>query len=367
MRILYYSVFFVYLNSETYYTSEVKSLVQNYPEMEVLVYSINCDKNQVIKYDKNILWIQRKSLKKITVLFLFLKDMIKIFTKFKPDIIHSVYVIESIIMGVFGRVFRVPSIFHSRGSDFNYFPFISVKKNILARLCGKLNKIIITVSKTMKLDGLKLNISPNKMINIYDGIDLTNFNPTGKKYFMKNETFKIIHIGRFSFEKNHELIIEACRRLREDKVNFHLTLIGIGPLQNSISNLVKQYNLKDHIDLEGWVDHKEIPKHLLKSDLFILPSLTEGMPISVLEAMSMSLPVILTNVGGMSELVQKNGGFLIEKNNLEQLYDAIMYYINNPAKLEIAGKINREFIINNFNWNIHSNKLFNVYSNLKNS
>ena len=124
------------------------------------------------------------------------------------------------------------------------------------------------------------------------------------------------------------------------------------------------YKLTDMVSFEGWVDHKKIPEYLSKADLFILPSSTEGMPISVLEAMSMELPIIVTNVGGMSELIRDEGGIIINTNNKEQLLYAIMDYIKNPGNMIKGGKINRKFIIDNFNWDLHANKLNDEYQQL---
>lgn len=364
MRVLFFATFFEYKGKETYYTSEVNSLIKNYPEVEFLVYTVNSDKNRLKIYSKNVLWVERKNLKSTKSLFLFLKDMIKIFTKFKPDIIHSVYVIESIITGIIAKIFRVPSIFHSRGMDFNYYPFISLKSNFFARAACKLNNIILTVSKSMKKDSLRLNVSPNKVFHIYDGVDFSQFNPIGKKFDSMDRTFQILHIGRLSQEKRHDLIIQTCKKLRQDDYDFHLTFMGIGDLKDQITTLIKNHDLEDYIELTGWVDHEKIPNYMNKVDLFILPSITEGLPISVIEAMSMGLCVVLTNVGGMPELVQQIGGILIEKNSVEQLYNAIIYYFKNPQDLEQGGKINREFIINNFNWDLHSKKLYDIYIKL---
>ena len=100
-------------------------------------------------------------------------------------------------------------------------------------------------------------------------------------------------------------------------------------------------------------------------EFFILPSLTEGLSISALEAMSMKLPMILTKVGGNPEIARGVGCILIEKNNYEQLYNAILYYYYNPKDIERGGNINRELVINNFNWNTHSEKLYSQYKELK--
>ncbi|MFX1502161.1 MAG: glycosyltransferase, partial [Promethearchaeota archaeon] len=120
------------------------------------------------------------------------------------------------------------------------------------------------------------------------------------------------------------------------------------------------------IYMAGYTDHDKIPELMNKSDLYVQPSLSEGMPISVIEAMSMKLPVILTKVGGMPELIKnKEGGILVNINDKKELYDAILYYIKNPKKIRIDGKRNRDFVKQNFNWKYHAKKLFNIYQNIK--
>jgi len=360
LRILFYSSFFEYRGGETYYTEEINSLIKNYPNVKILVYSYLSGKNCVTRYSNNILWIERRTYKN----FLFIKDMIKIFTKFKPTIIHSVYVVPSIVMGFLAKIFRVPSILHGRGTDINYFPFISFKYYILAKIACMINKKILTVSKNMKQNILRLNKSKFKICHIYDGVDFLKFNPKNKNYYSKNRTFEILHVGRFSPEKCHFLIVETCKKLRDNNYNFHLTLIGFGPLENQIRSLIQKYNLEKWITITGYVDHENISNYYEKADLYIQPSITEGMPISVLEAMSMKLPVILTNVGGMLELIKNKGGIIIEKNNLDQLFKTIILYINNSQKVKNDGEINRKYILENFNWDKHAKKLYNIYSKL---
>jgi len=365
MRILYFSVIFEYRGSQTYYTSEINSFIKNDTNVEFIVYSVNCEKNCIIRYNKNVLWVQRKKLKNINTMILFLKDMVKIFTKFKPDIIHSAYVIESIIMGIIGKIFRIPSIFHGRGTDINYLPFISFKNYILAKIACKLNNKILTVSKAMKHDIIKLNVPIKKITHIYNGIDFLKFNPKPKsKKDFKSRRFEIYNIGQYVSIKSHKLMIKTCTELKNNNINFHLTLTGFGPLEKQIKNLIKKNNLENYITLTGYIDHDKTIEFFQKADLYIQPSLTEGMPNSVLEAMSMKLPVILTNAGGMLELIKEPGGILIEKNNEKQLYNAVIHYIQNPQNIEIAGKINREFILKNFNWEEHTEKLYNIYLNL---
>ncbi|MEE9377755.1 MAG: glycosyltransferase family 4 protein [Candidatus Lokiarchaeia archaeon] len=357
LRVLFFSSLFeTNIGNETYYTQEINSFIRKYPYVEFLIYTIDRRKNKITRYHKNVLWIERKNWKE----FHFFKDMIKIFMKFKPDVIHSVYVVPSLIMGFFGKFFRVPSILHGRGMDMNYYPFYRLKSKILLKVASKINNKILTVSNAMRRDVLKFKIPIKKVITIYDGVDFVRFNPVNKKFY-SNKRLEILHNGRFSPEKCHDIIIKVCKKLRDNNINFHLTLMGVGKLENQVRELIRRYDLHDFITFLGWIDHKKLPNYMINMDLFILPSLTEGLSISALEAMSMKLPMILTKVGGNPEIAQRVGCILIEKNNHEQLYNAILYYFNNPKDVERGGNINREFIINNFNWDTHSKKLYNLY------
>lgn len=373
MRILYFSSFFKFKDSQTYYTEEVNSLINSYPEVEYLVYNLYpsrnlrgiLENNKVTRYHKKVLWIQRINIHWAKIGLIFLKDIVKIFTKFKPDVIHSIYTTPSTIMGILGKFFKIPTILHGRGTDMNYLPYFKLKRNIILRLALKINNIVLTVSKSMRSYCLKFKIPEKKIIKLYDGVNFSKFNPDGKEFYKEFNKFNILHIGRFSEEKCHKMIIKVCKLLKDDGFDFQLTLIGIGPLKNQIKNMVKAYHLNKLVKFAGWVDHDKIPEFMKNADLFILPSSIEGLPISVLEAMSMSLPLVLTNVGGMPELAQKFGCILIQRNNIEQLYKAITYYIKNPKNIELGGKINRNLILKRFNWENHSKKLFKIYSRLK--
>ena len=96
--------------------------------------------------------------------------------------------------------------------------------------------------------------------------------------------------------------------------------------------------------------------------MFVFPSTTEGLPNAVLEAMSMKLAVVLTNVDGNLELAQKIGSILVDINNPQQLFEAILHYYNNPREIEIGGEINRNFIVKTFSWDKHAKELYNVYN-----
>jgi len=365
LRVLYFTPIFTYsdIRIENYMTNEVNAVVRNYKNIEYLIYSTTRPKqNEVIKYRDRILLVNRISYKSL----IFIKDMIKIFTKFKPQVIHSHYVAPSIFVNIFAKIFRVPTILHGRGQDVNYWPYHSVKSKILLLMTGKLNNMILTVCKSMKNDCLRFKITKNKIKVIYNGIDFIKFSPKTKTFFSNQRPLELLHVGSFNPRKGQHLIIKACRKIKEHNIKFHLTLIGGGIHRQTLDDLINKYDLEDYVDLLGVVDHKNLPNYMEKADLLVFPSITEGLPNAVLEAMSMKLVVIMTRVDGNLELAQNIGSILVDINNPQQLFEAILHYYNNPKEIEIGGEINRNFIVKTFSWDKHAKELYQVYNSLAN-
>ena len=365
LRVLYFTPLFTNENIhiENYMTNEVNAVLRNYKNIEYLIYATtNPTKNEVIRYRDRILLVNRRSYKN----FNFIKEMIKIFTSFKPHIVHSHYVVPSIVVNIFTKIFKIPTILHGRGQDVNYWPYHSVKSKILLLIAGMLNSMILTVCKSMRNDCLRFKIKRNKVRVNYNGIDFVKFSPKEKSFFNKQRPLELLHIGSFVLRKGQHLIIEACKKLKEYNIKFHLTLIGDGTRRQDLVDLINRYDLKDYVDLLGVIDHINLPNYMEKADVLVFPSITEGLPNAVLEAMSMKLTVVLTNVDGNLELAQNTGSILVDSNNPQQLFEAILHYYNNSREIEIGGEINRNFIVRTFSWDNHAKELYQVYNFLAN-
>ncbi|MHA1884686.1 MAG: glycosyltransferase, partial [Promethearchaeota archaeon] len=254
LRILYFTPIFTLANTEieTYMTNEVNSVVDKFANVEFLVYFASFRKrNEIVKRSKRILQVNRSSYKN----FLFIKDMVKIFTKFKPNIVHSHYVVPSIFVNIFAKIYRVPTILHGRGTDINYRPYQNIISKILLLVGSRLNNLILTVCKSMRDDVLKFKIPRDKVKVIYNGVDFETFNPKNKKFFKNQRPLELIHVGSLSYRKGQHQILEACKLLKEKEINFHLTLIGGGPQKQLITNLITEYKLESSVSLVGAIDH----------------------------------------------------------------------------------------------------------------
>jgi glycosyltransferase involved in cell wall biosynthesis len=155
----------------------------------------------------------------------------------------------------------------------------------------------------------KINVIPN-------GVDIREFKPISRK---PNKPLRIISTGRLTKRKAYHNLILAMQGLQ----NVELVLIGEGVEKKRLLRLAKKLNVR--ITFKGILEREEVCKELQKGDLFVLPSLNEGMSNSVLEAMACGLPTIVTDVGGSKELVKGNG-FIVKRNCPEDLRNALLRY-----------------------------------------
>lgn len=186
-----------------------------------------------------------------------------------------------------------------------------------------------------------------------------------EKYNVANNTFWIGTIARLSEPKNLGLLIDAGRELLLTGVNFKISIWGDGPLRNNLQKQIDQYNIQKHISLEGF--ESNILPVLNSIDLFVLCSLHEGLPMSLLEAMSVNTPVVCTAVGGMEEVIKDNySGLLIPNNDVMALTSAIVRLhqdttLRERLVMNANKKVKQEFNIENTN-----NKLIDLYGTILN-
>jgi len=149
----------------------------------------------------------------------------------------------------------------------------------------------------------------------------------------------IVHVGGFSFEKNHSGLLRIFQSVLKSKLNVHLHLVGDGPLKAEIEEEVEKMNLRQNITFYGFVNN---PLSYIKAaDVLVLPSIIEGLPGVLLEAMLCKTPVVAYNVGGISEIVSSQTGNLIEKDDEPGFVKAILETLENPNmdQIESAYKL----------------------------
>lgn len=154
--------------------------------------------------------------------------------------------------------------------------------------------------------------------------------PEYKGFIQNKKEYDFIIVASFSEVKDHLLLFKVFKELCDDNHNYKLLCVGGGPLLESSKEFVKDYNLERNVIFTG--SQSNVFKYLSMAKIFVLSSKYEGNPISVLEAMSMGLPLVVPNVGGIPNIVKNNrNGLLYEPSNYEQLLYSMKELLNDEA------------------------------------
>ena len=152
-------------------------------------------------------------------------------------------------------------------------------------------------------------LEEGKIPIVTNGIDLTRCQEKGE--YTLHYPIEILHVGRFFPQKNHKCILQAATILKKKGINARVRCYGDGPLLEEIRGQTRELGLENQVLLEGITE--DVYSRMAESDLFILPSSWEGMPMTVIEAMGTGLPVIAARVGGIPDMLRDGeSGLLID-------------------------------------------------------
>ena len=286
---------------------------------------------------------RRSLLAKIQVPFLFISELfyaLKLIKKEGIDLIHAHWIIPSGLVGLIcKRIFGIPLIVSSHGSDINRVGnrFIGVVfKHIL-----KNADWVIAVSTALRDKLINLGAQRSKVKVMPCGIELDNFLVDIKK----GNDLRILAIGRLIEDKGFHNLIEAMSYVVKEIPDVTLTIVGDGPFREELIRLSKDLSLQDKIAFKGGKPHSEIPRYIQESDLFVLPSMSEGLPLVILEAMACGKAVVATDVGGIPDvIINGETGVLVKKNNPRDLSEAIVCLLSDNKKRMELGEKAREKI-----------------------
>ncbi|ODS35025.1 hypothetical protein BEH94_03725 [Candidatus Altiarchaeales archaeon WOR_SM1_SCG] len=281
----------------------------------------------------------------------------KLFKKNKYDLCHAFF---GIPCGFIAYLFRknIPYIVSLRGSDvpgFNKrFSFQYVFLKPIIRIVWRNARCVIANSKGLK--NLALETNPEQDIKIiYNGIDINEFKPAGKN----DDTIKILCVSRLIKRKGIEYLIKSVPLILNKTKCFKITIVGEGNMEHELKNLANKLDVSKYIEFRGYVKHNKLPSIYSDSNIFVLPSLNEGMSNTVLEAMASGLPIITTDTGGTRELIKDNG-IIVPMGDSEAIADAIIRLINDSKLREGMGEKSRE-IAENMSWKNVAEEYLKIY------
>ncbi|MDP4105443.1 MAG: glycosyltransferase family 4 protein [Bacillota bacterium] len=246
------------------------------------------------------------------------------------DIVYTSQFRSQLVIGWMAKLLGRKVIWHIHGEEQlnNTFGKVSV---------SAADKIIVVSHNLMKRYKEQLPKWESKFTAVHNGVEVASF---GKR--KKKDPFTISMVGTLIEAKRQDLAISACAMLIQMGYEIQLQILGEKPpwhnndYKNSLHNLIDQYGISNSVFFLGWVENPF--NTLSQSDVFILPSDTEGMPLSIIEAMAIGLPCIATNVGGVPELIMDGEtGFLIEPDHVNELADKLKFFLDHPLECEQMG------------------------------
>ena len=330
-------------------------------------------KQRINRNDVDIYELHKRKGKDIAIYF----RLWKLFRKIRPSIVHTrnIAALES---AVIAAVAGVPIRIHGEhGRDIYDLYGKNKKYQQLRRICSPFIHRFVAVSQDLEswlYD--EVGISPSKVIQIYNGVDAERFQPvkTNRKNnqhmplgFINDDSIVIGTVGRLEPVKDQLTLIQAFIWLLEAEPSrrdwLRLVLIGDGSLRPKIEEMLTKANAMELVWLAG--SRNDVPEIMREFDIFVLPSLGEGISNTILEAMASGLPVVATHVGGNSELIEEGlTGQLVPADDSESLAVALTEYIENSELRSAQGKAARQRVQEIFSITSMMHHYHDVYDNL---
>tara|TARA_X000000950_G_scaffold224301_1_gene270349 strand:- start:14521 stop:15624 length:1104 start_codon:yes stop_codon:yes gene_type:complete len=297
--------------------------------------------------------------------FLLILKFIIIIYKEKPNIVLSYTIKPVIIAGLCQYIFSYKFFPMITGLGNTFYPK-NFREQILRYIIHKIYKI--SISKKSNIIFQNTNIKEyfinyklcykkqNNIVTNGSGVNL-NLYPFSKTF---PKTFTFLMIARIIKPKGIIEYIEACNLLKKKQMNIIFKLIG--PYENSSYSLtndeIKKLNYNNAVECIGFKE--DITNEIKECSVFVLPSYHEGMPRSVLEALSIGRPIITTNIPGAKETVKdKINGFLIEKENTLDLLEKMKWFIDNQDSIKKMGYESFKLALEKFNVKLINKKIIN--------
>lgn len=279
----------------------------------------------------NIIELNKKVGFDLSIIF----KLYKVFKEYKPDVINThLYVVPYVILPALLRRIKVKvHTVHSIASKEIASKF---KRKIMKVAYKYLKFVPIGISDYIKNTILEeYNLKANQVECIYNGIDTSKF--VCNNSCIHDNKIIFVNVARMNEAKNQILLLEAFKLVNEKYKNTELHIVGDGELRENIENKIEELNLKGKVILRGI--KKDVACELNNSSVFVLSSNYEGLPLSVLEAMSSGLPIITTDAGGVIDIVENNiNGIIVEKKNKKALADAMIKMCKDKNCLQEMGK-----------------------------
>ncbi|MHA1439791.1 MAG: glycosyltransferase family 4 protein [Promethearchaeota archaeon] len=241
-------------------------------------------------------------------------------------------------------------------------------KIITNKIYQRLNKIIC-VSESLKQRLINFKIKENNIKVIPNGVDVNKFSRLKRsafldKYLVGKEDYKrIIFVGRLDVQKGVKYLIKAIPKVLKEYRKVHFFILGNGNLERYLKDLANELKIGSNITFIDFIPLGKMPNFYSAADIFCLPSLHEGFPLSIAEALSMGLIIVASDTEGIPEaIVESKNGFLVEPKNVNQLSEKLLKALNlNEIEIKKISENNRKLAVEKYSWENIVNEIVKTY------
>ncbi|MFK8017208.1 MAG: glycosyltransferase family 4 protein [Gammaproteobacteria bacterium] len=310
--------------------------------------------------------------------FLAARQLFALLRRLSPDIVHTHSSKTGILGRITGRLSGVPVVIHmvhGYAFPFTTSRLVKLLYFVMEYVGGKLADVIVVLNESDRRIAVdKLRIPARKVLLIPNGIDVKAYRRSVgiERDVIRREQLGVTNpdavcigmVGRLWEQKNAAALLRAARLVieRSDQpVQFFL--IGDGKERADLEQYLADHGLTERIQIMGW--RQDVPDLLSALDMFVLPSLWEGMPLAILEAMASSLPVIASNISGNSDLITHGvDGLLFESGNDEQFATQMISLMDSGAEREKMGSKGRQKVIERYQVHSRVERMSDLYQAL---
>lgn len=224
----------------------------------------------------------------------------------------------------------------------------------LAKFCT--HELLVLNKTDYNIATKQLRYDPDSVTLVPNGINTEKFAPNDNI----NLNLRIVMVGRLWEQKNPMCLAKAAKLLTDKYNDIEIDFIGDGELRNNLQDYIVKHNLSDKVKILGW--SSSVESLLPYYDVFVLPSLWEGMPLAILEAQACGLPAVVSNIPGNSDLIENGvNGYLFEKNNSIELFRQIeKIYLDDGLRRQLSLNA-REIVCNKYSCQIRNRIVTDLY------
>ncbi|MFQ5905790.1 MAG: glycosyltransferase family 4 protein [bacterium] len=278
----------------------------------------------------------------------------------KCDIIHAHWIPSGVVAALLAKGLSLPTVLTVHGSD-----AALIRGGILMRALSRFSLVsasqVIAVSRTLTKTILGFRPGIETVKTIHNGVELELFPFVERRL----NTRRLLWAGRMTEEKGVAYLIRAMKKVASADPLVTLCLVGNGPLRSKLEALTCELGLSSHIAFIGEKPRSELPRMYAWCDAVVMPSLSEGLPMVLLEAMAVGRPVVASSVGGIPELV-KHGetGHLVSPGSVDELADGIIQLLERPDLMGKMGVASRKLVEAAHSWDRVASDVHSVYKEL---